>query len=110
MAGDAPHTGTGADTSRRVALFSAAKFVPPPLPDHYGERPRLDARFDASARARVTVVSGPAGSGKSALVSAFLSRRPERCSWITLDAHDDDVRAIWAVLAHGFDRLFAGAR
>ena len=110
MTGHVPQPGAGTTAASRAALFSAAKFLPPRLPDRYVDRPRLHARLEPSARTRLTVVTGPAGAGKSTLVAAFVNECAAHSSWITFDAGDNDVAGVWAALAHGFDRLFAGAR
>jgi LuxR family maltose regulon positive regulatory protein len=67
-------------------------------------------RLEPSSRARLTVVTGPAGAGKSTLVAAFVRKCAEHSSWITFDAGDHGIDGVWAVLSHGFDRLFARAR
>ena len=94
----------------RDALFSAGKFLPPRLSERYMPRARLDARLDDAADGHTVVVSGPAGAGKSALVAAFLTRRAEPSSWITLEEGDNDPARFWMHLSYAFDRLFAGAR
>src|SRR5690242_18520139 len=98
----------GVDRAGRARL-SARKFLPPPLPGWYVPRPRLDDRLDQATAARMIVVTGPAGAGKSALVAAFLAGHPENSSWITLDERDNDPPRFWTNLSYGFDRLFAGA-
>src|SRR4051794_8210683 len=99
----------GTDTASRSVLFGAAKFLPPRLPDLLVTRPRLDAQLESAATARVTVVCGPAGAGKSALVASFVAERTERCSWMTIDDGDNDTAALWAGISYAFDRLFSGA-
>jgi LuxR family maltose regulon positive regulatory protein len=109
MQGYGPQPGAGTDAASRAALFSAAKFLPPRLPDHYVARPRLLDRLESSPRTRLTVVTGPAGAGKSTLVAAAVSNCAVRCSWVTFDANDNEVDGAWAALSYAFDRLFAGA-
>src|SRR5206468_2981481 len=69
----------------------ASKFTTPPPPAAYVARPRLETRLNAAATTRLTVVSGRAGSGKTALLSSWISTIDE-CdrSWLTLDEDDDD--------------------
>ena len=110
MTANSPDPGAATGAANRAALFSAAKFLPPRRPDTYVERPRLSARLDGSTRTRLTLVTGPAGSGKSTLVGGFVTDRAENFSWITFDAGDNALETVWASLADGFDRLFAGAR
>src|SRR5690242_1358709 len=50
-------------------------------PPHHMPRPRLLARLD-DARAPVTVVSSPAGWGKSALLGSWAAGRPSRAAWV----------------------------
>ena len=51
----------------------ASKFVAPPPPTSYVARPHLDARLNEAVRSRLTVVSGRAGCGKSALVASWMT-------------------------------------
>jgi LuxR family maltose regulon positive regulatory protein len=50
-------------------------------PPHHVPRPRLLARLD-DARVPVTVVSSPAGWGKSALLASWAAGRPNRAAWV----------------------------
>ena len=57
----------------------------------------------------LTVVSGPAGSGKTVLVSSWLTVRPDlMTAWTTLDARDDDASRLWSYVSHAVDRLRPG--
>ncbi len=59
------------------------------------QRPRLFRRLDESARGKLTLVSAPAGYGKSTLVCAWIhdkkreSPNSQFC-WLSLDVDDDD--------------------
>ncbi|NLG49228.1 MAG: hypothetical protein GX552_03835 [Chloroflexi bacterium] len=58
-------------------------------------RPRLLERLDAglAERRKLTLVSAPAGYGKTTLVAAWLAQKTEkrlRSSWLSLDAEDND--------------------
>ena len=55
-------------------------------------RPRLVARVGA---ARVTLISGPAGSGKTTLVADWASQCGLPLGWVSLERDDDDPFRLW---------------
>jgi LuxR family maltose regulon positive regulatory protein len=64
----------------------------------YVGRPRLIGLLDRATRRPLTLVSGPAGSGKTMLVSDWVARRTaeESIAWIDLDRGDEPAEAAWA--------------
>jgi LuxR family maltose regulon positive regulatory protein len=82
-----------------ISLLQTKLFVPSPwtalIP-----RPRLIRRLDE--RRRLTLVSAPAGFGKTTLVGAWAkalasnSPPPEKVAWLSLDAADDDPVRFWS--------------
>ena len=50
-------------------------------------------------RARLVLVTGPAGSGKTVLVRQWLDRVDEPCAWLTVDPRDNDPARFWAYFA-----------
>ena len=55
------------------------------------------------------MISGPAGAGKTVLVSSWLAGRPDHSpAWVTLDRGDDDPRRLWTYVAHTVDRIRPG--
>ena len=82
----------------------------PPRP-HAGlvDRPRLFARLDRRADAALTLLTAPAGSGKTDLVSSWLEQHPEwSVAWVTLDPADVDPVRFWTYVAHAVDRVRSG--
>jgi LuxR family maltose regulon positive regulatory protein len=77
-------------------------------------RTRLTGQIEAAAGQRVTLVSGPAGAGKTLALAAWAAATPSarRVAWLTLDATDRDPARFWsyveAALA-GAGALPAGA-
>ncbi|HEY6887142.1 MAG TPA: AAA family ATPase, partial [Solirubrobacter sp.] len=65
------------------------------------ERGRLLERLERGLAEPVTLVCGPAGSGKTALLSSALgSGSDHRVAWVSLEPSDDDPARFWdAVLA-----------
>ncbi|MCB9116229.1 MAG: AAA family ATPase [Caldilineaceae bacterium] len=63
-------------------------------------RPRLLALLDDGLARRLTLVSAPAGFGKTTLVSAWLAARARPAAWLSLDSRDGDpVRFLTYVVA-----------
>lgn len=75
--------------------------APEPRPEGVA-RPRLVHRLDPVTAARVTVVSAPAGYGKTTLLAQWLAAGAggARVAWLALDERDHDAAVLWpAVLA-----------
>ncbi len=61
-------------------------------------RPRLAEALGGALRAAVTVVSAPAGFGKSTLLADWLADLPRETAtvaWVSLDERDDDPARFW---------------
>src|SRR5438876_8745254 len=86
-----------------------AKLAVPRIRAGVVSRARLFADLDTLSETELTLVSGPAGSGKTVLVSSWLAVRPDLCvAWITLDPGDDDPVRLWRYVAHAVDRVRPG--
>lgn len=70
-------------------ILATKLFIPPPSP-HLVQRPRLMERLNQGLHGKLTLVSAPAGFGKTTLVSAWgaLCQRP--MAWFSLDEGDGD--------------------
>jgi LuxR family transcriptional regulator, maltose regulon positive regulatory protein len=72
-------------------------------------RARLFGALDRLGDVELAVLSGPAGSGKTVLVSSWLAGRPDLSpAWVSLDADDDDPVRLWTYIAHAVDRVRPG--
>jgi DNA-binding SARP family transcriptional activator len=69
--------------------FSIAKITKPSVSGVY-QRERLVHLLDEGLRRPLVWVSGPAGSGKTTLVSSYLDARKLPCLWYLLDEGDSD--------------------
>ncbi|MDQ0380967.1 LuxR C-terminal-related transcriptional regulator [Amycolatopsis thermophila] len=75
------------------------KVTVPDLPVHFVSRPRLLALLDRAAASPVSVLSAPAGTGKTVLLTDWARRRDGDTALVALDADDrDDRRFFSAVL------------
>ena len=69
------------------------KFYFPPVPAGFVARPQLLKRLDESLTHRLTLVSAPAGAGKTTLVSAWVQsarKKGAALGWLSLDTADND--------------------
>lgn len=63
--------------------------IPPPGVGNIA-RPRLFARLNTSARFPLTLVSAPAGFGKTTLLAAWCAQAETPVAWLSLESSDDD--------------------
>jgi len=80
-------------------LLTTKLHIPPPRPD-LAPRPRLFRRLDDTLRPghKLTLISAPAGFGKTTLLSEWIHRQaaedaapaPVRVAWLSLDENDND--------------------
>jgi len=68
-------------------------------------RAGLFRRLDRAVRERVTWITGPPGSGKTALAASWLSERRLPHLWVQLDAGDSDVATFFHYLSLGAERI-----
>jgi len=66
----------------------------PPVADDVVPRPRLLERLERGRRQALTLVSTPAGYGKSTLLSSWLAAAPCQTAWLSLDEGDGDPRVL----------------
>lgn len=74
-------------------LLTTKLYTPPPRPGLV-ERPRLIARLDEGLRLghRLTLISAPAGFGKTTLLSAWVAGLERPVAWLSFDESDSDPR------------------
>ncbi len=75
---------------RLKKLLATKLFRPQPLPD-FVERPELFHKLDQGKDCQLTLVSAPAGYGKSVTVSAWLEQCTRPYAWLSLAKGDDDL-------------------
>ena len=72
------------------ATILATKLYAPPPGSTLVERPRLAADLAKALTRRLTLVSAPAGYGKTTLVSSWLRQIDMAFAWLSLDESDND--------------------
>jgi LuxR family maltose regulon positive regulatory protein len=84
-----------------IALLKTKLYIPPVRPGLVS-RPRLIERLDEGLRIgfKLTLVSAPAGFGKTTLLSEWIAGRTQdiRIAWLTLDKGDGDLSRFLAYL------------
>jgi LuxR family maltose regulon positive regulatory protein len=74
-------------------------------------RPRLDDQLGWRSHPRLTLVSAPAGFGKTTLLTAWLASRSsvERpLAWVSLDEGERELDSYWAYVVAALDRAAPG--
>ncbi|MCO5208326.1 MAG: LuxR C-terminal-related transcriptional regulator [Caldilinea sp.] len=76
-----------------ATILATKLYIPPPTPTLV-PRTRLVKRLEAGTRRKLTLVSAPAGFGKTTLVSSWVAETQagggRRVAWLALDAGDND--------------------
>jgi ATP/maltotriose-dependent transcriptional regulator MalT len=87
----------------------ASKSEIPPRVPHRVARPRLDALLSNATEARVTLVSGYAGCGKTTAVREWVVGTGTRTAWVTLDSTDDHPVRFWNYTLAAIETAAPGA-
>ena len=76
------------------------KLYAPPLPSEVVSRPKLVERLNRGLHSgrRLTLVSAPAGFGKSTLVAGWLEESDRDVAWLSLDEGDNDPVRFWTYI------------
>ncbi len=100
-------------TAIQSQLLTTKFYVPAAAPRTLITRPRLSALLDKSLTYPLTLVSAPAGFGKTTLLSTWARSLPARhlqVAWISLDEEDNDPWLFWIYVLTALDlqhpRLF----
>jgi len=71
-------------------LLTTKLYIPPPRPDIVS-RPRLINQLNAGLNSKLTLLSAPAGFGKTTLVCAWAKQVGRPVAWLSLDEGDNDL-------------------
>jgi LuxR family transcriptional regulator, maltose regulon positive regulatory protein len=71
-------------------------------------RPRLADALARAERTSVTLVSAPAGFGKTTLVGAWLAAMDHPVAWVSLDLRDRRPTSFWTYVLTALDRAVPG--
>jgi LuxR family maltose regulon positive regulatory protein len=91
------------------SLIIETKLNRPLIPDEMVPRTQLLRRLDKHRSRPLTLVSAPAGYGKSILISSWLEAGDCPGAWVSLDKNDNDLRLFMAYFLAAVNRLFPEA-
>jgi LuxR family maltose regulon positive regulatory protein len=74
-----------------VTLLVKTKLYIPPIRPEMVPRPRLIERLNAGLHHKLTLISAPAGFGKTTLLSEWVSGCERPVAWLSLDEGDNDL-------------------
>ena len=99
------HPGTQGDT----LLLSRLSI--PSVRTSLVSRPHLIGRLEEGLGRKLTLVSAPAGFGKSTLLSAWIGgvAKDRPVAWLSLDPGDNDPARFWRYFVTAIDRLHPGS-
>ena len=85
----------------------ATKFYAPTSPGTLIRRPRLHALLNESLKSALTLVSAPAGFGKTTLLSTWTQSLPTtqaQVAWLSLDEDENDPQLFWTYVLSALDQ------
>jgi LuxR family maltose regulon positive regulatory protein len=86
------------------------KLYPPKLRRSLVARPRLSGRLSRGAESRLTLISAPAGFGKTTLLAEWLAATPSERSvaWLSLEESDSQPASYWTYLITALQAVVPG--
>jgi LuxR family maltose regulon positive regulatory protein len=96
-----------ATTDLSVPLLRT-KIHRPAVDDDHIHRPSLLARLDRHRHRPLTLISAPAGYGKSTLASCWLASADVPGAWVSLDENDNEPRFFLAYVVAAVHSIFPG--
>ena len=88
--------------------LAESKLAPPRQQPDLVQRPRILRALDATDGVALTLLSAPAGYGKTTAVRAWSAGRQAPLAWVTLDDGDNDPVRLWTYVATAVDRVREG--
>ncbi|MCU0485916.1 MAG: hypothetical protein MUC85_07360, partial [Anaerolineales bacterium] len=88
-------------------LFLKTKLHIPPTRADGVRRVRLFERLDAGLKCKLTLLSAPAGFGKTTLLSGWLSERKIPAAWLSLEPEDGVYARFWFYLVAALQTIDA---
>lgn len=90
-----------------IPIIATKLFVPPVRPDAVS-RPRLKEVFVGGLHKKMTLVSAPAGFGKSTLVSECVTGSDRGVAWVSLDESESDLQRFLGYVVTALRKADAG--
>jgi LuxR family maltose regulon positive regulatory protein len=84
-----------------ITLLNTKLYIPP-IRSGLVARPRLVERLESNIDCKLTLVSAPAGFGKTTLLSEWIHEQKRSAAWISLDKGDNDLTRFLAYFISAF--------
>ena len=84
--------------AEQLQMQLSPRLAPPRLPHALVERERLLSALDGALATPLTLLSAPAGWGKTTLLSAWASQHQAQVAWLSLDELDTSPTRFWLSL------------
>lgn len=81
------------------------KLYKPPARSTWVRRPRLIRRLEEGRERKLTLLSAPAGFGKTTLLSAWAAESDAQIAWLSLDEDDNDPNRFWSYVVAALQTL-----
>lgn len=88
-----------------TGLLLRTKISIPPTRPGYVRRPRLTARIHAGVKGSLTLLSAPAGFGKTQLLAEWAAENANPIAWLTLSPEDNDDARFFRYLSSAFQEV-----
>ena len=92
------------DTLSQPQLLTTKLYLPP-VRANLVVRPRLTQRLDEGLTHKLTLISAPAGFGKTTLLSEWIPHSEWCVTWVSLDEGDNDPTRFWSYFIAGLQQL-----
>ena len=89
-------------------LFLTTKLYIPLVRAELVSRPRLVVRLNAALHRKITLISAPAGFGKTTLLSQRVGCCGRPVAWVSLDKGDNDPARFWTYFIAALQTVQAG--
>src|SRR3990170_16823 len=87
-------------------ILATKLYIPPPRPKVV-LRPRLFERLNDGLHRKLTLISAPAGFGKTTLVSEWVAGCERPAAWLSLDEGDNDLTRFLTYLVAALQTIMA---
>jgi LuxR family maltose regulon positive regulatory protein len=92
--------------TEKNSYIPLTKFKLPSIDKRWIERPRLFEALDKTLGSRLTLISAPAGYGKTTLVLKWLDHVSCQCTWVSVDENDNTPDRFLSVLIDSICNVF----
>ena len=69
-------------------------------------RLRLNSKLDAGMYVPFTLITAPAGFGKTILLGTWIQQRSSKAAWVTLESKDNELVRFWCYVIAALERLY----